>query len=56
MLTDSEEKLLLKMVTEIYHHLGLDEQRPFSINNIKEKAEKDVLKWREKKSKRSSWQ
>jgi len=55
-MTDAEEKSLLKMVTEIYHHLGLDDQRPFFINNIQEKAEKDVLKWQEKKSKRSSCQ
>lgn len=49
-MTDAEEKSLLKMVTEIYHHLGLDGQRPLSINHIQEKAQKDILKWKEKKS------
>lgn len=49
-MTDSEEKSLIKMVTEIYHHLGIDGQRPLSINHIQEEAQKDILKWKEKKS------
>ncbi len=49
MLTELEERNLLKMVTEIYHHLGLDGQRPISFVNIKEEVEKNISKWKDKK-------
>ena len=49
MLSDVEEKKLLNMVTEIYHHLGLDGQRPSSFTNIKDEAEKNILKWKDKR-------
>ena len=53
MLTEAEEKLLFNMVTEIYHHLGLDGQRPFSFNTIKEEAQENILKWKNKRSKKN---
>ncbi len=49
MLTDVEEKKLFNMVMEIYHHLGLDGQRPISFNNVKDEAQKDILKWKNKR-------
>lgn len=49
MLSDVEEKKLLNMVTEIYHHLGLDGQRPISFNNVKDEAQKDIMKWKNKR-------
>lgn len=49
MLTESEERNLLRMVSEIYHHLGLDGQRPVMFNNIREEATKDILKWKVKR-------
>jgi len=51
-LTAAEEQKLLSMVSEIYHHLGLDGQRPVDINKIKIDAERDILKWQEKKRKK----
>lgn len=48
-LTDEQQVELFKMVSEIYHHLGLDGQRPLSFNHIQETAQKDILKWRERK-------
>ncbi|MEN6375488.1 MAG: hypothetical protein ABFD75_12040 [Smithella sp.] len=45
----AEEQQLFTMVKEIYHHLGLDGERPISLNHLRDKAEKDILKWREKK-------
>ena len=49
MLTDIQEKQLLNMVTEIYNHLGLEGQRPFPFNSIKEEAQKNILKWKNKR-------
>jgi hypothetical protein len=54
MLTDVEEKKLLNMITEIYHHLGLDGQRPFQFNTIKEEAQENILKWKNKRSKKNN--
>jgi hypothetical protein len=53
MLTDVEEKKLLNMVTEIYNHLGLDGQRPFAFDTIKEEAQENILKWKNKRSKKN---
>ena len=53
MLTDVEEKKLFNMVTEIYHHLGLDGQRPFQFNTIKKEAQENILKWKNKRSKKN---
>lgn len=49
MLTDAEEQILFKMIKEIYHHLGLDGQRPMSFTNVKEEAQINILKWKDKK-------
>lgn len=49
MLTEADEQKLFKMVMEIYHHLGLDGQRPLSLNSIKEEAQKNILKWKNKR-------
>lgn len=49
MLTATEEQQLFTMVKEIYHHLGLDGKRPLSIDQLQRDAQKDILKWREKK-------
>ena len=38
-----------KMVSEIYHHLGLDGQRPLSIASVQQEAQKNVLKWKSKR-------
>ena len=51
MLTDIQEKQLLNMVAEIYNHLGLDGQRSFPFANIKEEAQKNILKWKNKRGK-----
>jgi hypothetical protein len=51
-MTDIEEKKLFDMVTEIYHHLGLDGQLPISINKARIDAQKDVLKFQEKRRRR----
>jgi hypothetical protein len=48
-MTDAEEKILFNMIMEIYHHLGLDGQRPFSFNNIKAEAQENILKWKNKR-------
>jgi hypothetical protein len=53
MLTDVEEQKLFNMIAEIYHHLGLDGQRPFSFNTIKEEAQENILKWKNKRSKKN---
>jgi len=50
-LTSAAENELLRMVTEIYHHLGLDGSKPISINDVKIQAQKDVLRFQEKKRK-----
>jgi hypothetical protein len=52
-MTDIEEQNLFNMVTEIYHHLGLDGQRALSFANIKEEAQKNILKWKNKRSKKN---
>jgi len=39
-----------KMLVEIYKHLGLSGQRPFSFNQLQEDVKKDILKRREKKA------
>jgi hypothetical protein len=41
------------MVTEIYNHLGLDGQRPFAFDTIKEEAQENILKWKNKRSKKN---
>lgn len=52
MLNQDQQSDLYKMVSEIYHHLGLDGQRPLSINHIQIEAQKNILKWKEKRSMR----
>jgi len=55
-MTEAEEKILqslFKMTKEIYHHLGLDGQRPLSFTNLKEEAEKNILKWKNRRSKKN---
>jgi hypothetical protein len=47
--TADQESELYKMVNAIYHHLGLDGQRPLSINHVQQEAQKNVLKWKSKK-------
>jgi hypothetical protein len=51
-MTHNEERQLFNMVAEIYHHLGLDGARPLSFSSIQNQAEKDVLKWNQKKLKK----
>lgn len=51
-MTAAEEQKLLEMVSEIYHHLGLDGERPIDINKIRIDAERDILNWKEKKRKK----
>ena len=41
-----------KMISEIYNHLGLNGQRPLSINQVQLEAQKDILKWRLKQVKK----
>lgn len=53
MLSDVEEKKLLNMVTEIYHHLGLDGQRPLSFADVREEAQRNILKWKNKRGKKN---
>lgn len=52
-LTEQQQVELFRMVSEIYHHLGLDGQRPLSFNHIAEEARLDILKWKERKSRRN---
>jgi len=52
-MTDAEERILFKMITEIYHHLGLDCQRPLSLNHIQEEAKNNILKWKDKRLRRN---
>ena len=40
-----------KMISEIYNHLGLNGQRPLSINQVRIDSQKKILKWKEKKLK-----
>ncbi len=47
-LTPAEQKELLEKVREIHHHLGLDGTKIVSMKEVRAKAERDVLKWREK--------
>jgi len=53
MLTDFEEQKLFNMITEIYRHLGLDGQRPLSFNAIKDEAQKNILKWKNKRGRKN---
>jgi hypothetical protein len=48
-MTDTQEKKIFDMLAEIYHHLGLDGQRPISIVQAGIDAQKDVLKFQEKR-------
>jgi hypothetical protein len=41
-----------KMISEIYNHLGLNGERPLSINHVQLEAQKDILKWRLKQVKK----
>jgi len=41
-----------KMISEIYNHLGLNGERPLSINQVQLEAKKDILKWRLKQVKK----
>lgn len=53
---ETEEEImqtLLKMTKEIYHHLGLDGQRPLSFDNVKEEAQKNILKWKIRRSRKN---
>ena len=52
-MTETEEQILFKMIKEIYHHLGLDGQRPLSFTNIKEEAQKNILKWKNKRGRKN---
>lgn len=42
------------MVKAIYNHLGIDGRKPVDINEIRKDAEKDVLKFAEKRKKKTS--
>jgi len=53
-MTESDEKDLLRMTREIYHHLGLDGAKIISMRESREQVERDVLKFREKRLKRSN--
>lgn len=53
MLTQAQNKELYDMVKAIYNHLGIDGRKPVDINQVRKQAEKDVLKYAEKKRKRS---
>ncbi len=52
-MTQEEEIKLFNMVSEIYHHLGLDGQRPLSLTSIKEEAQKNILKWKNKRGRKN---
>ena len=52
-MTDAEERILFKMITEIYNHLGLDGRRPLSLNNLQEEAKNNILKWKDKRLRRN---
>lgn len=55
-MTEAEEKLLRSlyiMTKEIYHHLGLDGQRPMSFNNVKDEAQRNILKWQDRKKRKN---
>ena len=52
-MTDTEERILFKMITEIYHHLGLDGQRPLSLSSLQEEAKNNILKWKDKRLRRN---
>jgi len=45
-----------KMVSEIYNHLGLNGERPLSINHVQLEAQKDILKWRLKQVKKKDYE
>lgn len=51
MMKDTEEKQLLTMVAEIYHHLGLCAEKKFLAHSVRDTAEKDVLAWKLKRRK-----
>jgi len=53
-MNEADEKELLRMTREIYHHLGLDCHKVISLKSVSEKAKKDVLKWKEKQLKRGA--
>lgn len=52
-MTDAEERILFKMITEIYNHLGLDGQRPLSLSSLQEEAKNNILKWKDKRLRRN---
>ncbi len=55
-MTETEEQILqslFKMTKEIYHHLGLDGQRTLSFTNVKDEAQKNILKWKNRRSRKN---
>lgn len=51
-MTEEEEKDMIRMVREIYYHLGLDCRKVVSMKSVGNRAQKDVLKWKEKQLKK----
>lgn len=51
-MTHEQEILLIQMISEIYHHFGLDGQRPLCFTYLQKEAAKDILKWKSKKLKK----
>jgi hypothetical protein len=53
-MTNAEEKELLRMVRDIHHHLGLDGCATLSMNELNTKAQVSVLRWKEKRAKKAA--
>jgi hypothetical protein len=51
-MTEADERQLIQMVTEMYHHLGLDGKRPLSLSSIQKQSEEKILKWKAKSLKK----
>lgn len=47
-----KQQEMYDMVKAIYKHLGIDGRKPTDINQVRKEAEKDVLKFAEKRKKK----
>ena len=52
-MTEAEEQILLRMTKEIYHHLGLDGQGPVLFSSVKNEVNRNILKWKDRRSKKN---
>jgi hypothetical protein len=53
-LTAEQQVEMFRMVSEIYHHLGIDGDRPLSMHHARKIAEINILKLQQRRAKRNN--